>query len=83
MAIFYLFWGVFVKIFYFWGGLEKFFNPMKENPRYFWREERGYMVLNHILSTETESLDDSTITIDVAIVEVVKESTTLAYELCK
>ncbi len=37
----------------------------------------------HILSAETKSLNDGTIAIDVAVVEVVKESTALADELCQ
>jgi len=36
-----------------------------------------------VLLTETESLDDGTIAIDVAVVEVVKECTALTYELCQ
>ena len=35
------------------------------------------------LLTETQSLDDSTITLDVTIVEVIEQCTTLTYELCQ
>ncbi len=35
------------------------------------------------LLTETQSLDNSTITLNVAIVEIVEQCTTLTYELCQ
>lgn len=35
------------------------------------------------LLTQTESLDDGTVAVDVAVVEVIKECAALAYELCE
>ena len=35
------------------------------------------------LLTKTKSLYDSTVTVDVTVVEVVEECTTLCYELCQ
>lgn len=35
------------------------------------------------LLSQTESLDDGTIAVDVAVVEIVKECTALTYELCQ
>ncbi len=43
----------------------------------------GDTLTRQSLSTETESLDNGTVAIDVAVVEVVKESTTLADKLCQ
>ena len=39
--------------------------------------------LSEILLTETQSLDDSAVALDIAIVEVIKQCTTLTYELCQ
>ena len=46
----------------------------------------GFNVLKQIafrLLTKTESLDDSTIAIDVAIIQVIEQCTTLSYKLCQ
>lgn len=39
--------------------------------------------VTNALLTQTESLDDCTIAINVAVVKIVKKRTALAYELCK
>ena len=39
-----------------------------------------FLVVSNVLLTETQSLDDCTIAIDIGIVQMLKELTTLTYQ---
>ncbi len=43
----------------------------------------GICMLSETLSTKAELLDDCTITLDVALVQIVEKRTTLTYKTCK
>jgi len=56
----------------------------KKNPRF--RLETGdfnVFAVSKKLLTQAESLNDSTISVDVAILQVVQQSTTLTYQCCQ
>lgn len=64
---------------------------LKKEPSESLRKPRGNVVFSLAvpsprifrLLTKTKSLYDSTVTVDVTVVEVVEECTTLCYELCQ
>lgn len=68
-----------------------FLSFFKKEPSESLRKPRGNVVFSLAvpsprifrLLTKTKSLYDSTVTVDVTVVEVVEESTTLCYELCQ
>ncbi len=47
------------------------------------RKPEMHPVPQYLLSTETELLDDSSVSLDVSLFEVIKETTSLTYELEK